>query len=188
MWCLLSLPRSTSGRTHRTPAIMTVDTDLISASSITENDRRRMDLGTRNLRRQIRCCFSAVGSLCLRLKPLYIFHCSSIVVDTLLKNSFKPTRTVVLAFGIDEESAGTEVRLPAEVFNPTTLARHRALATWQNTLRKRTAETALRRCSTRAVRPSALPPLSDTHPYPSADRWLRHDNGRGPALCRPRDW
>lgn len=42
-----------------------------------------------------------------------------IAVEALLQHGFKPTRTIVLAFGFDEESAGTEVDLLFSIFGRT---------------------------------------------------------------------
>lgn len=41
---------------------------------------------------------------------LKLDYCCSSAVENLLQQGFTPKRTIVLAFGIDEESAGTEVR------------------------------------------------------------------------------
>ena len=69
-----------------------------------------MDLGSRFRRRQARIdrCHVSSRTIVAQYQVLTADYPRE-TVETLLAHGFKPTRTVVLAFGMDEEIGGTHV-------------------------------------------------------------------------------
>ena len=76
---------------------------------------RHVDLGTGVFRRQVRSHFSSVRSIytCRQawnsLVTWFCQYLDRISIQSLLEHDFKPTRTFIFAYGIDEESTGTHV-------------------------------------------------------------------------------
>ena len=76
----------------------------------------------------------------------------------LLEHGFKPTRSVILAFGFDEEINGLRVCIRFffgfDIYPESVLIAHdRVPHSWQNIFWKSMAKTVLLCSSTRAVRP-----------------------------------
>ena len=69
-------------------------------------------MGSRNRRRQRRTDRYSVRSLLSPSTPKLTHMVNSSTIESLLEAKFQPRRTVVLAFGFDEESSGFQVSLP----------------------------------------------------------------------------
>ena len=133
---------------------MTVGTGLPLPRTHTEWHGRYMDLGSRQLRRQIRC-YCVLVSL---MRAYFNICCNTShdrhAIDALIQHNFAPTRTFVWAYGFDEEASGLQVRCHCLYCPRDAYISHRALDISLPTWSKSTALTHSSSPGRRSMGPS----------------------------------